>query len=138
MNRFQPICADNQIQLTGSLTPVFINGNKDELNQVLDNLLANGVQYTPAGGTIHISLKEEDNMAVICVQDTGIGIDEKDLPYIFDYLYRADPSRSRHTGGSGIGLSIVEKIVREHGGDVTVTSKPGEGSAFCVKLPAHH
>ncbi len=138
LDRFQPVCADKQIHLTGSLTPSTINGNKDELNQVLDNLLANGVQYTPAGGSIHVSLQEEADMAIVCVKDTGIGIDEKDLPYIFDYLYRADPSRSRHTGGSGIGLSIVEKIVREHGGDVSVESKPHEGSIFCVKLPIYH
>ncbi len=138
LNQFQPVCAEKQIGLTSDLESVSVMGNRDELKQVLVNLLANGVQYTPVGGSIHVSLTEESDTAVIRVKDTGIGIDEKDLPYIFDYLYRADPSRSRHTGGSGIGLSIVQKIAREHGGDVFVASEPGQGSVFTVKLPVLH
>ncbi len=137
LEHFAPVCADKNIGLVSKLTPVTLQGDKDQLRQVLVNLLANAVQYTLEGGTIEVSLKPEGDMAVIQVKDTGIGIDEKDLPYIFDYLYRADPSRSRHTGGSGIGLSIVQKIVREHGGEALAASKPGEGSVFTVILPLH-
>ena len=137
LDHFAPVCADKKIELTSSLAPVTVTGGKDQLRQVLVNLLANAVQYTQDGGKVEVTLKQEGDMAVILVRDTGIGIDAKDLPYIFDYLYRADPSRSRHTGGSGIGLSIVQKIVREHGGEALAESKLGEGSVFTVKLPLH-
>jgi len=137
LEHFSPVCADKKIKLVSKLTPVVLQGNEDQLRQVLVNLLANAVQYTLEGGTIEVSLKPEDDMAVIRVKDTGIGIDAKDLPYVFDYLYRADSSRNRHTGGSGIGLSIVQKIVREHDGEALVDSKPGEGSVFTVMLPIH-
>lgn len=135
LEHFRPVCQDKGVTLTASLSRVELKGDNDRLRQVLLNLLANAVQYTPKGGTLAVSLEKEGDRAVIRVRDTGIGIAPEDLPYIFDYLFRADPSRSRHTGGSGIGLSIVKKIVQEHGGEVTAQSRPGEGSLFTVRLP---
>jgi signal transduction histidine kinase len=135
LEHFKPVCQEKGISLTSSLSQVELMGDNDKLRQVLLNLLSNAVQYTSQGGTLSVSLEKEDDKAVIQVRDTGIGIAPEDLPFIFDYLFRADPSRSRHTGGSGIGLSIVQKIVWEHGGEVTVQSQPGEGSVFTVKLP---
>ena len=82
-----------------------------------------------------ILLGETEQSARITVSDTGDGIAPEDLPYIFERFYRADPSRSRATGGAGIGLSIIEAIVRAHGGSISVSSVPGEGSAFTVTLP---
>ncbi len=135
LQHFSPVCKEKKIELASKLMPISLTGDRDQLRQVLVNLLANAVQYTPESGTIEVTVSREDDLAVIKVSDTGIGIDISDLPYIFDYLYRADPSRNRHTGGSGIGLSIVQKIVREHGGEVLAESQPGAGSVFTVKLP---
>lgn len=137
IEQFTPVCQEKQIALSSRWMPVSVRGDRDQLKQVLVNLLANGIQYTPAGGSIIISLRDHGDGAMICVEDTGIGIEEKDLPHIFDYLYRVDPSRSRHTGGSGIGLSIVQKILKEHGGSVSVESQPGKGSTFAVMLPGN-
>ena len=114
---------------------VWLTADRAKLSQVLINLLANALKFTPEGGSVSISLDETEDSARFTVSDTGDGIAPEDLPYIFERFYRADPSRSRATGGSGIGLSIVEAIVKAHGGSISVSSMPGEGSAFTVSLP---
>ena len=114
---------------------VWLSADRGKLSQVLVNLLSNALKFTPEGGSITVSLDETEQAAAFTVSDTGDGIAPEDLPYIFERFYRADPSRSRATGGSGIGLSIVEAIVKAHGGTVSVSSVPGEGSAFTVTLP---
>jgi heavy metal sensor kinase len=114
---------------------VWLSADRGKLTQVLLNLLSNALKFTPEGGTITVSMNETEQTAAFTVSDTGDGIAPEDLPYIFERFYRADPSRSRATGGSGIGLSIVEAIVKAHGGTVSVSSVPGEGSAFTVTLP---
>jgi signal transduction histidine kinase len=114
---------------------VWLSADRGKLTQVLLNLLSNALKFTPEGGTITVSMNETEQTAAFTVSDTGDGIAPEDLPYIFERFYRADPSRSRATGGSGIGLSIVEAIVKAHGGTVSVSSVPGEGSTFTVTLP---
>lgn len=114
---------------------VWLSADRGKLSQVLVNLLSNALKFTPEGGSITVSLDETEQAAAFTVSDTGDGIAPEDLPYIFEQFYRADPSRSRATGGSGIGLSIVEAIVKAHGGTISVSSVPGEGSAFTVTLP---
>lgn len=111
-------------------------GDPGRLGQVLTNLVENAVKYTPEGGRIRVLIRRAPGQAVMEVQDDGVGISEEALPLIFGRFYRVDGSRSRKTGGAGIGLAIVRSIVRAHGGEVEVESQPGRGSRFTVRLPA--
>lgn len=112
-----------------------IMGDADRLKQLLLNLVGNAIKYTPAGGSVTMNLCKSDGWAYIHVSDTGIGIPQEDVPYIFDRFYRVDKARTRMQGGSGLGLSIAKWIATAHGGDITVTSQVGEGSTFIVTLP---
>ncbi len=109
--------------------------DKDMLAQVLTNLLSNALKYTPAGGSVTISAVSDADQVQITVADTGIGISQADLPFIFERFYRADQSRSRITGGSGIGLTIAKSLVEAHHGSLSVRSEPGVGSQFTILLP---
>lgn len=109
--------------------------DEDKIKQVLVNLLVNAVKFTPAGGKVTVTVGAKGSHAVISVRDTGIGIDPGSLPYIFERFYRAEKSRNRATGGSGIGLTIARKLVELHGGAIDVISREGEGSTFTIKLP---
>lgn len=111
-----------------------VAGDADQLKQVLLNLLDNALKYTPDGGRVGVSVYREGTWAKLEVRDTGIGIAPEDLPRIFDRFYRAERGMSR-AGGSGLGLSIVNWVVRAHGGCVSVESTPGEGTVFTVRLP---
>ena len=108
--------------------------DRKRMQQVMTNLLSNAVKYTPPGGTIRVVLSETD-AALLAVEDNGIGIAQEDLPFIFERFYRADKSRSRASGGSGIGLAIVRSIVTAHGGTVRAENLPEGGSRFQVSLP---
>ncbi|MDP9111378.1 MAG: HAMP domain-containing histidine kinase, partial [Candidatus Eremiobacteraeota bacterium] len=113
-------------------SPVIL-GDAGLLRQLLRNLIENAVKFTPAGG-IKVRVSTSDGSACIDVEDTGLGIDPVDLPYIFDRFYRADKSRSRDIGGTGLGLAIVRSIARIHDGSVEVESK-NLGSTFRVRFP---
>ena len=115
---------------------VMLQGDESKLSQVVYNLIDNAVKYTPEGGQVSISLTAGKSQVVFTVRDTGIGIPEEDVKHIFDRFYRVDKARSRATGGTGLGLSIVRQMVQLHGGEITVDSTPGEGSAFTVTLPS--
>lgn len=112
-----------------------IKADAGRIDQVVANLLSNALKYTPDGGAITFTLSNIENAVRLCVRDTGIGIAENDLPFIFERFYRADKSRSKMTGGSGIGLAIVKSIVLAHGGTVSVSSRLGEGSEFVIEFP---
>jgi heavy metal sensor kinase len=114
---------------------LIVKGDKIKLRELFLNLLDNAIRYTPRGGNISLTLKQEDNKAHIVVKDTGIGIPKEHLPHIFERFYRVDKSRSRAEGGTGLGLSICQRIVELHGGAIEVESKFGEGSTFTVILP---
>lgn len=110
-------------------------GDRDRLGQVVDNLLRNALEHTPPGGTVDVVGHAADGQALVEVADTGVGVAAEHLPHLFDRFYRADPSR-RHTGGSGIGLTISRAIARGHGGELTVRSDgPGDGATFTLRLP---
>ena len=121
--------------LLQDIMPTQVHGDADQLKQVLVALVDNALKYTPAEGSVWLSLTRDRPWAVVKVSDTGMGIAAEDLPHIFERFYRADRVRSREQGGSGLGLAIVESIVREHGGSVEVESRQGEGSVFRVRLP---
>ncbi|MFZ5817736.1 MAG: two-component system histidine kinase PnpS [Bacillota bacterium] len=112
-----------------------IPGDRDRLAQVLINLVDNAVKYTPAGGQVKVTARDEGSQVRISVADTGVGIPQLDLPRIFERFYRVDKARSRATGGTGLGLSIVKHIVEAHRGSITVQSQVGVGSTFTILLP---
>lgn len=123
-----------QVDLPPNLPPIHVD--QERMTQVMLNLLGNALQYTPVGGEVKISAKTEVNQLVLAVQDDGIGMAADALPHIFERFYRADKSRSRAGGGSGIGLTISKHIVEAHNGRLTAAS-PGinRGSTFTMSLP---
>ncbi|MCL2859918.1 MAG: HAMP domain-containing histidine kinase [Oscillospiraceae bacterium] len=111
-----------------------INADKDLLYEVWINIIGNSIKFTDNKGIIEISLKKE-NKEIICeISDNGIGISEKDKMHIFERFYKADKSRTRSSGGNGLGLSLVKKIIELHGGKITVESEVGKGTTFSVVL----
>jgi signal transduction histidine kinase len=113
-----------------------INVDVDRMTQILRNLLSNALRHTPEAGKVSVTCKRESSLGLlITVSDTGEGIAPDDLPYVFDRFYRADKSRSRASGGSGIGLAIVKQLVEAHGGKVWAESQLGQGTTFKFTLP---
>lgn len=132
---FGPAFAERGVELTSTLRPAVVDGEPKRLEQIVVNLLSNALRYTDPGGAVTVAVRSEGGRAVLEVRDTGIGIPAEDLPRVFTRFWRGEKSRSRATGGAGIGLSIVKELAHAHGGEVAVTSAPGEGSAFTVSLP---
>ena len=115
--------------------PLIVHADRDEMAQVLVNLLDNAIAYTPRGGGVTLSASETPETISIAVADTGIGILSHDIPRLFERFYRADKARSRASGGTGLGLSIVKHIIENHGGSVAVESEYNKGSVFSFTLP---
>ncbi len=131
-----PAAAKKKQTIAEDIQPVpMILGNPDYIERAAANLIDNAVKYTGEGGRIAVSLRESGGNAVIEVSDNGLGIPKDDIPRIFERFYRVDRSRSREMGGTGLGLSIVKHIAQSHGGCVEVTSEPGQGSTFRLKIP---
>ncbi len=107
----------------------------DDLYQIVFNLVENGIKYNVPNGSLHISVKRDGDNAVLSVTDTGMGIPPDSIDHIFERFYRVDKARSRKTGGSGLGLSIVRNIVERNNGQIEVSSKLGEGTEFRVAFP---
>nr|BAL52743.1 histidine kinase [uncultured Chloroflexota bacterium] len=123
-----------EVNVPADLPPV--RADEDRLIQVLTNLVGNAIKFTPSGGRIAIEAEKRGNEVYLSVQDTGIGIPAEHLPYIFDRFYRVERSRSRSTGGSGIGLTIARHLIEAHGGRIWAESKgEGKGSRFTIALP---
>ncbi|GLV74477.1 sensor histidine kinase [Streptomyces hygroscopicus] len=114
---------------------VAVEADQVRLYQAVGNLVANALRHTPSGGAVSLRAHRAGDEVLIEVADTGSGIAAEDLPHVFDRFWRADKSRSRRTGGSGLGLSIVRKLVQAHGGTVSASSTLGEGSVFTIRLP---
>jgi two-component system sensor histidine kinase SenX3 len=112
-----------------------VYGDEALLVVAMHNLIANAVQYSPSPSRVGIGVRTTDSVVEIAVTDQGVGIPEEDLDRVFERFYRIDPARSRNTGGSGLGLSIVKHVVHNHGGDVRVWSQVGNGSTFTIRLP---
>jgi signal transduction histidine kinase len=110
-------------------------GDEAGLRRLADILLDNAFKYTPAPGTVRLSLLQKDGSVTIAVQDSGIGIAEDEQSRIFERFYRVDKARSRAQGGAGLGLAIAQWIVSLHHGSIRVESRPGEGTTFLVELP---
>ena len=137
IQNFESIARQKGVSLTCAGSQAFVEADRDKIGQVLINLMHNALKFTPTGGTVSITTTAEHDRAVLTVRDTGCGIAPEHLPFIFERFYRADPSRARETGGSGIGLAIALAIAKAHNGDIRVSSTVGEGSEFVLSLPLH-
>ncbi|RED65152.1 sensor histidine kinase [Cohnella phaseoli] len=126
--------SEKRLNVEPELAEIVVSADPQLLYQVWFNLIVNAIKFSRPGGTIRIETAVEREVAVT-VTDTGIGIGEEELPHIFERFYKADKSRTPARSGSGLGLAIVRRIVELHGGSVSVSSNPGEGSAFTVRLP---
>ena len=134
---FESQAATQQATLRTDLAPDLppVDVDPDRIWQTMAILISNALRYTSAGGSITVGARREGQRVLIEVADTGSGIAQEDLPYVFDRFYRADKSRSRSGGGSGLGLAIAKSIVEAHGGAITVASEVGQGTSMRVQLP---
>jgi heavy metal sensor kinase len=114
---------------------IYVEGDRSRLQQVVVNLIANAIKYTPEAGEVAVSVGQDDGAAVLEVSDNGVGIPPHALPHVFERFYRADKARSRNSGGAGLGLAIVKAICTAHGAEIKVSSQEGQGSRFTVILP---
>lgn len=132
----EPMYKEKSLTLSREIQPDVVTAvDMAKIRRAVENLLQNALRYTDFGGNVTLSLRTRDDMAEISVQDSGIGINKRDLPYIFERFYRTDKSRTRESGGMGIGLAIAKAVVEAHHGDITVESREGSGSKFVIRLP---
>jgi two-component system phosphate regulon sensor histidine kinase PhoR len=137
METAQPRAKDKDLRLSVNQADKIpdIAGDRRRLTEVLQNLLDNAIQYTPAGGQIMVSAEVDDSEVVFTVSDTGIGIPQTEQPRIFERFYRVDVARSREVGGTGLGLAIAKHLVEGHGGRIWMESEVGHGSQFHFSVP---
>ena len=134
--RLYPIAEKENISLKVELKDgIWVACSSSRLQQMLGNLIENAIKYNKPNGSVKITAEESRQMAVIRIQDTGIGIEEEHFNRLFERFYRVDTSRSRAIGGTGLGLSIVKHLAVLYGGEVSVESTPGVGTTFTVRLP---
>ena len=131
----EPQWTSKQIDMDVLADEATVQADEDLLNQVWVNLIHNAIKFTPDGGRIRIALHQRGPVVEFAITDSGIGITEADQARIFERFYKADKSRNRALGGSGLGLSIARKIIDMHHGEIAVESTPGLGSTFKVRLP---
>lgn len=136
IDRVQTACEGKQIRLVSDISEtVLVAGNYEQLAIAITNLIENAINFSEQNGQVGIALRKNDSTAEVVVTDSGVGIAIEDQARIFERFYRVDPSRSRETGGTGLGLAIVKHIALNHGGEISVFSKPGLGSTFTLSLP---
>lgn len=137
INEFQIMAQEKNLslELRGEDTHILIEGNPLQIRQVYSNLIGNAIKYTPAGGSVVISIQRLDQTLEVQIQDTGYGIPAADLPFIFDRFYRVRSGKASDIEGNGLGLAIVKSIVERHKGKIMVQSEMERGSTFCVSLP---
>lgn len=135
--KLSPLIQEKEIQLFWEKPqqPLTVHGDEYLLTRLFYNLIHNGYKYTEPHGQLKIEIEDQANKVFVRIRDTGIGIPEDELPYIFERFYRTDKSRSRETGGTGIGLALVLQITQLHHGEINVESNPGQGSLFTILLP---
>jgi heavy metal sensor kinase len=132
----KPLAAERNVEIRCELPPVQCLGDPERMGQVVTNLLSNAIHFNREKGEVCLKIDAENGTASLTVSDTGVGIPAEDLPHIFERFYRVDKSRSRIQGKTGLGLAICKAIVEAHSGSINVTSQPGNGSTFEVRLPA--
>ncbi|MEJ2759402.1 MAG: sensor histidine kinase [Anaerolineales bacterium] len=146
LESFSQVAQEKGIALSGQveaeIDPIFMD--VQQIGRVLNNLVSNAIRYTPEGGKVEISARRDGKLAEVHIRDNGEGIPENDLPHIFESFYRGEKSRSRATGGAGLGLAIARGVVQAHGGDIQVDSTVGKGTEFTfwigkeISAHSHH
>ncbi len=138
LERGRAAAAGRSVEITQLDPPprLLVRGDDAQLVSAVGNLVENAVKYSHDGGVVQVRTRVDDNAVEVMVADQGIGIPARDLDRVFERFYRVDRARSRATGGSGLGLSIVRHVATNHGGEVSVSSQEGEGSTFVFRLPA--
>ena len=137
-SKFAQVAKEKKIQL--QFDPqvnenLWIQIDQDRIEQVLTNLIDNAIRHTPEGQSVTVRLTQEQSYLKVDVQDTGVGIPDEDIPYVFERFYKADKARTRSKGGTGLGLAIAKNIVEAHEGNISVTSKQNIGTTFTFYLP---
>jgi two-component system, OmpR family, sensor histidine kinase BaeS len=135
VERQRPAAAGRRVELVADVPSAELNSDPRLLETILDNLVANAIRYTPAGGRVDIGGRADRDEVEVWVRDTGPGIDSEQQRLIFDELYRTDAARQVTTGGVGLGLSIARRAAQTLQGGITVDSAAGAGSTFTVHLP---
>jgi two-component system phosphate regulon sensor histidine kinase PhoR len=130
--------AEVRIELESARGPLRVVGDRDELFQVVQNLMQNAIKYGRKGGRVQVRVGQEKANVALAVEDDGVGIDPVHLPRLTERFYRVNAKDSRERGGTGLGLAIVKHIVNRHQGQLRIESVPGRGSTFTVRLPAAH
>jgi len=137
LESFSELAARQGINLTGevesNVDPVWMDAQR--IGRVLNNLVKNGLRHTPAGGIVELHAVRKSQVVLVEISDTGEGIQPEDISHVFDSFYRGEKSRSRATGGAGLGLTIARGFIQAHGGEIHVESKLGEGTRFIFTLP---
>ncbi|MBU6429211.1 MAG: hypothetical protein KGR26_09395, partial [Cyanobacteria bacterium REEB65] len=133
---FREASTRSKVQLTAEIASTVVNADETRIRQVLDNLIANALKFTPPEGTIAVSLTAEGPNAVVKVADSGPGIATADQSRIFEVFQQADMTSTRRYGGVGLGLAICKSLIEGHGGQIGVSSEPGAGSTFWFTLPS--
>jgi heavy metal sensor kinase len=132
----QPLAAEREVGVELDLQPAELTGDPFRLTQVVANLLTNAILYNRRQGGVMVDVRSDPREIVLTVSDTGAGIAAEQLPRVFDRFFRVDESRSRESGGAGLGLSICKSVVEAHGGSIGATSEVGVGTTFTVRLSA--
>ncbi|HEU5300275.1 MAG TPA: ATP-binding protein [bacterium] len=136
VDKLRPLADTSRLTLVQSAPPgIVVFADADRLEQVLTNLVDNALKYTPPGGRVEVQVAAENGEVEVVVNDTGLGIRPEDLPHVFERFYRSDRSRTRGSGGTGLGLAIAKHLVEAHGGRISVSSRPNEGTTFTVRMP---
>ena len=137
LESFSELAQRQSLHLAGTVEPGIdpVRMDAARIGRVLNNLVGNALRHTPPGGQVEVSARRQDGFVQVSVTDSGEGIRAEDLPHIFDQFYRGEKSRSRATGGAGLGLAITRGIVLAHGGEIRVESEPGQGTRFIFNLP---
>ncbi|MCB5291430.1 sensor histidine kinase [Arthrobacter sp. SO3] len=136
VDRSQLPAESKNIELVvGGHADALVYGDQDLLVTALRNLIDNAIRYSPENTRVGIGIRSKDGLVAVSVTDQGEGLSAEDQERVFERFYRVDAARSRHTGGTGLGLSIVKHVVANHGGEVTLWSRPGQGSTFTIRLP---
>ena len=139
VDQFQILAEEEKITLIANLRApeATIRADRTQIGRLVTNLLSNAIKYSPGGGHVDVTLDTADDMVVLSVEDTGVGIPQDHLPHIFDRFYRVRPAHTQPTQGLGLGLSFVAWIVKAHEGTIHVESQPGKGTRFTVKIPLY-
>jgi PAS domain S-box-containing protein len=137
IEELEPVLERHTLHLESQISPLVINGDAGRLAQVVQNLLQNALKYSPAGGPVQIRLYQKEGQACLEVRDQGIGIPEAAQAHLFQQFYRAEHAGVQQIPGMGIGLYVVNEIVALHDGNISLSSREGEGSAFTVCLPLY-